>query len=59
MKAYAKNFLAVLIVTSASYALQLVWILIAEPIMEACGVMFVGIFPSGDIIGAAAVFLCS
>ena len=52
-----RNILSVLIVSAASYILQLIWINIVEPIMEACGVMFYGIMPTGDIICGVVVIL--
>ncbi len=52
-----RNILSVLIVSVASYILQLIWLNIVEPIMEACGVMFRGILPTGAIISGVAVIL--
>lgn len=57
MSSTKRNILSVLIVSETSYILQLIWINIVEPIMEACGVMFRGILPEGEFIGAAAIIL--
>lgn len=57
MKKYKKFIATVLAVSAASYLLQLAWIHIVEPVMEACGVAFHGILPTGDLIGGAAVVL--
>lgn len=57
MKTYGKNIVFVVIVSVVSYILQLTWINVVEPIMEACGVAFHGILPAGDIISAFAVIL--
>lgn len=57
MKPYRKFIETVIAVSAASYLLQLAWIHIAEPIMEACGVAFHGILTTGDLISGAAVVL--
>lgn len=57
MKKYVKYIVSVVTVSVVSYILQLTWINIVEPIMKACGVMYHGILPTGDIISAVAVFL--
>lgn len=57
MKPYRKFIETVIAVSAASYLLQLAWIHIAEPIMEACGVAFHGILSTGDLISGAAVVL--
>lgn len=57
MRTYGKYIVSVVTVSAISYILQLIWINIVEPIMEACGVMFRGILPPGDIISAVAVLL--
>lgn len=57
MKKYKKFIATVLAVSAASYLLQLAWIHIVEPVMDACGVAFHGILPTGDLISGAAVVL--
>lgn len=52
-----RNILSVLIISAASYILQLIWINIVEPILEACGMEFGGIMDFGDVLGALAVIL--
>ena len=54
---YLKHIVSVVTVSVISYILQVTWINIVEPIMEACGVMFHGILPNGDIISGIAVIL--
>ena len=57
LKPYVKFIVSVVTVSVVSYVLQLAWINIVEPIMDACGVRFNGILPPGDIISAVAVLL--
>lgn len=58
MKPFVKHIVAVVTVSVVSYILQLTWVNIVEPIMEACGVtMHHGILPTGDVISAFAVIL--
>lgn len=57
MRLYVKHIISVIMVSVISYILQVTWINIVEPIMEACGVMFHGILPTGDIISGIAVIL--
>lgn len=57
MKTYGKYIVSVVTVSVVSYILQLIWINIVEPIMEACGVAFHGILPTGDIISGVIVIL--
>ena len=58
MRTYGKYIVSVVTVSVISYILQLTWINIVEPIMEACGVVLhQGILPTGDIICGTAVIL--
>lgn len=57
MKKYVKYIVAVVAVSVISYILQLTWINIVEPIMEACGMRFRGIMPEGALISALAIIL--
>ena len=57
MSSTKRNIISVLIVSETSYILQLIWINIVEPIMEACGVRFHGIVPEGEFISAAVIIL--
>lgn len=57
MKTYGKYIVSVVTVSLVSYILQLIWINIVEPILEACGVEFGGIMDFGDVLGALAVIL--
>lgn len=57
MGLYKKYIVSVVNVSVASYILQLIWIKVVEPIMEACGVAFRGILPTGDLISGVAVIL--
>ena len=52
-----KHIVSVVKVSVISYVLQLAWVNIVEPIMEACGVPFGGIMDFGDVLGALAVIL--
>ena len=57
MKSYVKYIVSVVKVSVVSYILQLIWINIVEPIMEACGVPFGGIMDFGDVLGALGIIL--
>lgn len=57
MKTYGKYIVSVVTVSVVSYILQLIWINIVEPILEACGMGFGGILSTGDVLGALAVIL--
>lgn len=57
MKTYGKYIVSVVTVSVVSYILQLIWINIVEPILEARGMGFGGILSTGDVLGALAVIL--
>jgi len=57
VKTYGKYIVSVVTVSVVSYILQLIWINIVEPILEACGMGFGGILSTGDVLGALAVIL--
>lgn len=57
MKKYRKYIVSVVAVSVVSYILQLIWINIVEPILEACGMEFGGMMVFGDNLGALAVIL--
>lgn len=57
MKLFSKYIVSVIVVSIASYFLQVAWVMLVEPIMESHGVMFQGILPDGQIISGVAIML--
>lgn len=57
MRTYGKYIISVIAVSVVSYIRQLIWIDIAEPVLEACGMEFGGIMVFGDCLGALVIIL--
>ena len=51
-----RNVLSVAIVSVISYTLQVLWIILIEPLMADGGVSFGGIIGTGDIISAVFIY---